>query len=100
MLRAAAGLLPLAVLALAACSRPVVADHPNLVASPVTGYGTAMADVGRRLASAGWVSGPSKVIWIRLGHCTTAEIGQLLHNRVGEVRGVARDPDAAFLSLA
>ncbi len=42
---------------------------------------------------------PPKVVWIRLGNCTTADVAQLLRSRVDDVRAFAKHSDAAFLAL-
>jgi len=42
---------------------------------------------------------PPKVIWIRIGNCTTEDIANLLiHHRV-DLDAFANDPDGAFLEL-
>ena len=43
---------------------------------------------------------PPKVIWIRLGNCTTAAIAALLRARHGDVLAFESDPIAAFLVLS
>lgn len=43
---------------------------------------------------------PPKVLWIRLGNCTTAALEALLRRRLDDVRAFERDPDAALLVLA
>ena len=42
---------------------------------------------------------PPKVVWIRLGNCTTAEIFDLLRIRRPEIERFTEDPDASFLAL-
>jgi predicted nuclease of predicted toxin-antitoxin system len=42
---------------------------------------------------------PPKVIWIRLGNCSTAEIIRLLSERRSEIDGFLADEEAAFLAL-
>lgn len=42
---------------------------------------------------------PPKVIWVRIGNCSTDEIAQLLRRRSDEVAGFSRNPDASFLVL-
>jgi predicted nuclease of predicted toxin-antitoxin system len=42
---------------------------------------------------------PPKVIWVRLGNCTTAEIAALLRERHEDVLAFAADPTASFLVL-
>jgi predicted nuclease of predicted toxin-antitoxin system len=43
---------------------------------------------------------PPKVIWIRLGNCTTAAIAVLLRSRHDDVTAFEADPTAAFLVLS
>ena len=43
---------------------------------------------------------PPKVIWIRLGNCSTAQVAKLLSSRQAEVSAFLVDEVAAFLSLA
>ena len=43
---------------------------------------------------------PPKVIWVRLGNCTTDEVGDLLRHRVEDVHRFGADGDAAFLALS
>lgn len=43
---------------------------------------------------------PPKVIWIRLGNCSTADIARLLDNRQIEINRFIADQEAAFLALA
>jgi predicted nuclease of predicted toxin-antitoxin system len=43
---------------------------------------------------------PPKVIWIRLGNCSTADIARLLSERRSEIDRFAADEEAAFLALA
>jgi len=42
---------------------------------------------------------PPKVIWIRLGNCTTGQIEHLLREHVDAIRRFAEDPSTAFLAL-
>ena len=42
---------------------------------------------------------PPKVIWIRLGNCSTSEIEDLLRLRHKEIVAFNSDPAAAFLTL-
>jgi len=42
---------------------------------------------------------PPKVIWIRLGNCSTQEIEELLHARYDDLMTFEQDVDAAFLAL-
>lgn len=43
---------------------------------------------------------PPKVIWIRLGNCSTADVVRLLSERSNEIGRFAADEEAAFLALA
>lgn len=43
---------------------------------------------------------PPKVIWIRLGNCTTAQVRSLLQSRVDDIRAFEIDSTASFLVLA
>jgi len=43
---------------------------------------------------------PPKVIWIRLGNCSTADIIRLLGERHREIHRFVADEEAAFLALA
>ena len=43
---------------------------------------------------------PSKVIWIRLGNCSTDDIIRLLKERRSEIETLMPDKHAAFLALA
>ncbi len=40
---------------------------------------------------------PPKIVWIRLGNCTTLEIESLLKERLEELKTFETDPDASFL---
>jgi len=42
---------------------------------------------------------PPKVVWVRLGNCTTAELQAVLRDRHTVVLDFASDPDAALLIL-
>jgi predicted nuclease of predicted toxin-antitoxin system len=42
---------------------------------------------------------PAKVIWIRLGNCTTAAVDALLRAHADELLAFAADPEAALLVL-
>ncbi len=42
---------------------------------------------------------PPKVIWIRLGNCSTRQVAELLRVRQSDVQDFDRDPQAAFLAL-
>ena len=43
---------------------------------------------------------PPKVIWIRLGNCSTADIIRLLRARRDEIDRFVADEEATFLALA
>ena len=43
---------------------------------------------------------PPKIIWVRLGNCSTLAIEQLLRHRVNEIRVFDEDANASFLSLS
>ena len=42
---------------------------------------------------------PPKVIWLRLGNCTTAEIAELLRSQYEAVADFANDPAVGLLTL-
>ena len=42
---------------------------------------------------------PPKVVWVRLGNCTTDQVRELLISRVSEIRSFLDDAEAAFLAL-
>jgi predicted nuclease of predicted toxin-antitoxin system len=42
---------------------------------------------------------PPKVLWIRLGNCSTADIAHLLRARFEQIVAFAAREDAAFLAL-
>ena len=42
---------------------------------------------------------PPKVIWLRLGNCTTQDIVDLLQTHVEDIRRFERQDEAAFLEL-
>ena len=42
---------------------------------------------------------PPKVIWIRLGNCSTREIAKLLRDRLAEIERFSKADDDAFLGL-
>lgn len=42
---------------------------------------------------------PPKVIWIRLGNCSTSEIEELIRDNSTSVLTFESDPDAAFLTI-
>ena len=43
---------------------------------------------------------PPKVIWIRLGNCSTDEVARLLRMRHDEIETFVAHEEAAFLALA
>ena len=43
---------------------------------------------------------PPKVIWVRLGNCSTAAVAALLRSRLADIQAFEADPDAAFLALS
>jgi len=42
---------------------------------------------------------PPKVVWLRTGNCTTADIVRLLRNRADELRKFERQAEVTFLEL-
>jgi predicted nuclease of predicted toxin-antitoxin system len=40
-----------------------------------------------------------KVIWIRLGNCSTHQVERLLRDRCADIRRFLNDPEATFLAL-
>ena len=43
---------------------------------------------------------PPKVIWIRLGNCSTNSVASLVKTHVEALQDFASDPEAAFLALS
>jgi predicted nuclease of predicted toxin-antitoxin system len=43
---------------------------------------------------------PPKVVWVRLGNCSTATVAGLLRSRLAEIRAFEADPLASFLALS
>ena len=43
---------------------------------------------------------PPKVVWVRRGNCSTADIERLLRLRRSDIEAFLRDPIASFLALA
>jgi predicted nuclease of predicted toxin-antitoxin system len=43
---------------------------------------------------------PPKVIWVRLGNCTTEDVAALLRSRVSDIPSFEADPLASFLVLS
>jgi predicted nuclease of predicted toxin-antitoxin system len=42
---------------------------------------------------------PPKVVWIRLGNCSTADVARLLRSRAGQLVAFAAHEEAAFIAL-
>lgn len=45
------------------------------------------------------VGPPPKVVWIRLGNCTTGDVERLLRGRFEQVRAFVEHEESAFLAL-
>src|SRR5205085_8367991 len=43
---------------------------------------------------------PPKVIWLRLGNCSTAAVAALLRSRLADIQAFDADPVASFLALS
>lgn len=43
---------------------------------------------------------PPKVIWIRLGNCSTSDVESVIRNNFGSIKAFHEDGYAAFLSLS
>ncbi len=43
---------------------------------------------------------PPKVIWLRIGNCSTGDIIRLLQDRAADIQNFVDDEEAAFLALA
>jgi len=43
---------------------------------------------------------PPKVVWIRLGNCTTGEVEQVMRKNFDSIKSFAEDEEAAFLILS
>ncbi len=43
---------------------------------------------------------PPKVVWVRLGNCSTAEVETLLRTRLGDLLKFEADPQASFLAVS
>jgi predicted nuclease of predicted toxin-antitoxin system len=43
---------------------------------------------------------PPKVVWVRLGNCSTAAVVALLRSRLADITAFDADPTAAFLALS
>jgi len=42
---------------------------------------------------------PPKIVWLRVGNCTTVDIAQLLRNRVDDLRRFEAQAEVTFLEL-
>jgi predicted nuclease of predicted toxin-antitoxin system len=43
---------------------------------------------------------PPKVIWVRLGNCSTADVERLLRSRMSDLIAFEADPTASFLAIS
>ena len=43
---------------------------------------------------------PPKILWIRLGNCTTAAVATLLKSRLADIAAFEADPAASFMTLS
>lgn len=43
---------------------------------------------------------PPKIVWVRLGNCSTRQVAELLRRNASTIRTFYEDDDAAFLSLS
>lgn len=43
---------------------------------------------------------PPKVVWVRLGNCSTSDVEQLLRGRFAAIKAFYEDDYASFLSLS
>lgn len=43
---------------------------------------------------------PPKVIWVRLGNCSTSDVANLLRKHFAVIEAFHQDADASFLSLS
>ena len=43
---------------------------------------------------------PPKVVWLRIGNCTTADVVALIRAHVDDIRAFGADDEAAFLEIA
>ena len=43
---------------------------------------------------------PPKVVWVRLGNCSTAEVETLFKTRIGDLLSFEADPLASFLAIS
>lgn len=46
-----------------------------------------------------WRGAPPKVVWIRLGNCSTQEVAQLLRARIDAIQAFEAHEEATFLAL-
>ena len=42
---------------------------------------------------------PPKVVWVRLGNCTTGQVAELLLAHIEDLKAFYRDPEAGLLTL-
>lgn len=64
-------------------------------------HGYAIVSKDADFSDMGQVRGESpKVIWLRLGNCTTREIEATLRSRFVEIEALEQDPDANVLALS
>ena len=43
---------------------------------------------------------PPKVIWVRLGNCSTSSVAALIRLRIADIAAFNADPTASFLALS
>ncbi len=43
---------------------------------------------------------PPKIVWLRLGNCTTVDVVKLLRSRAGAIEAFGSDEDSSFLVLS
>lgn len=43
---------------------------------------------------------PPKVVWVRMGNCSTADVADLLRGHFGAIEAFDSDSDASFLALS
>jgi predicted nuclease of predicted toxin-antitoxin system len=55
------------------------------------------SDMRQRSFTSGY---PPKVIWVRLGNCSTSDVANLLRKRSAAIEAFQQDAEASFLSLA
>ena len=72
---------------------PVVWGYAKFHSSVIV---TKDADFARLSSSLGY---PPKVVWLRLGNSTTADVAELLRNRYDDVRAFCEDDENALLVL-